>query len=197
MLPFSAVPIIFEAIEGGLREDRRFTCEGGDVSGVPTCDAWLSVRRCLLFLWCFPLYCGEVFLLDDTGTSPFLSWRHIAFRSITGILTLQVISLPMHMENSSNFNSKKSTRKLFSWRHICVSSPKLHRLTPMVLAKNLPESAKIQHHALTLPPNYWTWMEVGHPVSLLSTPGWARQYRVHQHATKLVFDGFRVKNVSP
>ena len=32
----------------------------------------------------------------------------------------------------------------------------------MVLAKNLPQSTKIQHHAVTLPPNCWTWMEVGH-----------------------------------
>ena len=32
-----------------------------------------------------------------------------------------------------------------------------------ILAKNLPESAKIQHHAVTLPPNCWTWLELGHP----------------------------------
>ena len=33
----------------------------------------------------------------------------------------------------------------------------------VILAKNLPESAKIQHHVVTLPPNCWTWLELGHP----------------------------------
>ena len=58
---------------------------------------------------------------------------------------------------------------------LCV----IKTLNPLaILAKNLPESTqnptpctKIQHHAQTLPPNCWTWMEVGHPtpcnVSLL------------------------------
>ena len=37
-------------------------------------------------------------------------------------------------------------------------------LTPLaILAKNLPETAKIQHHAVTLSPNCWTWLELGHP----------------------------------
>ena len=35
--------------------------------------------------------------------------------------------------------------------------------TPAILAKNLPESTEIQHHAVTLPPNCWTLLKLGHP----------------------------------
>ena len=35
-------------------------------------------------------------------------------------------------------------------------------LNPNPLAGNLSESAKIQHHAVTQPPNCWTWLELGH-----------------------------------
>ena len=45
----------------------------------------------------------------------------------------------------------------------------IHAMLPLgpnrraILAKNLPQSVKIQHHAQTRPPNCWTWLELGHP----------------------------------
>ena len=45
----------------------------------------------------------------------------------------------------------------------CLGDNAVNPKSLAILAKNLPESAKIQHHAVTLPHNCWTWIEVGHP----------------------------------